>query len=426
MPTARPTQDKKRQRASATALSSDDDSDCDRLNTDSRPCQAERKRELERNRRNLINVRFSELDCELRRSAPPLDPTSASLTEAAAASKVKRIDKEAVLKEATQRIALQRKEVAAAMERAASMMAEIDNLRAEKVELRGDKAYLRSELDTVRRDVQRLRSDNLNLWQAVHKSSSIKNQLTSNLVKLPSDLFSRSKLGIADPPASPAAAAANAPTCSMTAAAIAASVALPTAAQTLSTAMPDPHDPIAMLAADNPYLIYQSSEDIGDLFATYVPGSATPVVPPDPRPPSNPTAPENVQPVASMQIPAVSQPIASRACATQTRLQPQLVLLPSPTTALAAAAAQTPQLPQPGGMDPALHASLGLPLPMMSPPMQHSQFARGSALAASLWFADARDNESEGGGPEALSSGAQADSGKVEATDLLSDIAPCV
>lgn len=161
----------------------------------SRPGQAERKRELERNRRNLVNVRFIELEAELRRTAPRADPAGRlTLTpdpDPPAPTKGKRIDKEAVLKDAAHRLAVQRKDLVVASERMMAMSTEIDNLRAEKVELRSDKSYLRSELDTVRGEVQRLRSDNIHLWQALKKASSIKDAFASDVAKIPAELFLR-------------------------------------------------------------------------------------------------------------------------------------------------------------------------------------------------------------------------------------------
>lgn len=154
---------------------SSDDADSD----GERPCQAVRKRELERNRRNLINVRFSELDAELQRRS--CDPASTA--------KSKRIDKEAVLKEACQKLSQQRKDLDSATERVTTMSAEIDNLRAEKVELRADKAYLRTELEEARSEVQRLRADNIHLWQSVQKASALKTQISSDLIKVPCHLF---------------------------------------------------------------------------------------------------------------------------------------------------------------------------------------------------------------------------------------------
>lgn len=189
----KPSRPKQHKRPRDSSLSSDDDaaeSASELVNPDQRPGQAERKRELERNRRNLINVRFAELDVELRHHAPTTDDFTLSYQQQQA-TKTKRIDKEAVLKEATQRLGLHRKDLSAQQERIKAMTLEIENLRIEKVELRNDKAYLRSELDNVRGDVQRLRSDNINLWQAVRKASTFKSSLSADVAKLPADLFLR-------------------------------------------------------------------------------------------------------------------------------------------------------------------------------------------------------------------------------------------
>lgn len=159
-----------------------------------RPGQAERKRELERNRRNLVNIRFVELGKELRLSAPRAD-SSGRLNDTpnpnttSVPSKGKRIDKEAVLKEAANRIAVQRRDLEAASARMTSMSTEIDNLRAEKVELRSDKTYLRDELETVRKEVQRLREDNINLWQAFRKASTFKESFGADVAKIPAEFF---------------------------------------------------------------------------------------------------------------------------------------------------------------------------------------------------------------------------------------------
>lgn len=196
--------DRKRVRISTPSTLIDDD-DTHHSNDDnprqysddlaSRPCQAERKRELERNRRTLVNIRFGELEKELRHCAPRPD-SSGRLNDTpqsaiALPAKGKRIDKEAVLKDAASRLAVQRKDLGTASERITSMSTEIDNLRAEKVELRSDKAYLRNELETARKEVQRLREDNINLWQAFRKASTLKDSLASDIAKIPAELFLR-------------------------------------------------------------------------------------------------------------------------------------------------------------------------------------------------------------------------------------------
>lgn len=196
------TRDRKRVRTSTPSTLIDDDDthhsneDTPRQYSDdpaSRPCQAERKRELERNRRTLVNIRFVELEEELRRCAPRPDSSGrmndTPQSNIALPVKGKRIDKEAVLKDAASRLAVQRTDLETASERITSMSTEIDNLRAEKVELRSDKAYLRNELETARKEVQRLREDNINLWQAFRKASTLKDSLASDIAKIPAELF---------------------------------------------------------------------------------------------------------------------------------------------------------------------------------------------------------------------------------------------
>lgn len=424
MPTPAAAQDRKRQRASA-AVSSDEDSDAERLNTDSRPCQAERKRELERNRRNLINVRFSELDIELRRSAPILDATSAPLTEVPAA-KVKRIDKEAVLKEATQRLSLQRKELERAMERAKATMVEMENLRAEKVELRNDKSYLRSELSTVRGDIQRLRTDNLNLWQAVKKSTMLKTHLAPDVVKVPADLFSRSYMKPGTQSSMPFAAT-NTAAVAGTTASVQQTVPPPSAAVTEggppnSKKVSEGHDGTSILSSDNPYLMYQSTEDIGDLFATYVPGSATPIVPREVLA-SDAEAHVNFQSI-NVPRPSSTQPTATQSSplpATPSSTQPLQLGLVNPI--------QTSQQMThvSGGPDLAVEPALAFSSPMMSPQLlqHHAQFGRGEMLAASIWFGEARDGEPDRVASE-IASAAQTETAKADNDDMLPDIAPCV
>lgn len=144
-----------------------------------RPGQAERKRNLERNRRNLINARFAELDQELQACSDNgiSNPNS------------KRIDKEAVLKDACLKLSSQRKELETMRQRVGAMTTEIDNLRLEKVELRSDKQYLKSELDIARKDLPTLRRDNLQLWQSLQKHITLKAFLSPELTKVPVDLF---------------------------------------------------------------------------------------------------------------------------------------------------------------------------------------------------------------------------------------------
>ncbi|CDF40818.1 unnamed protein product [Chondrus crispus] len=159
-----------------------------------RPSQAERKRELERNRRNLVNVRFAELEAKLHLMTPRPDASGRLVLPAdppVPPPRGKRIDKEAVLKEAAHRLAAQSKDLASLGDRVSAINKEIDNLRAEKVELRADKAYLRTELDTVREEVKRLRTDNIMLWQALKKASSLKDSFAPDVAKIPAELFLR-------------------------------------------------------------------------------------------------------------------------------------------------------------------------------------------------------------------------------------------
>lgn len=202
MPPPTVARERKRQRTSPRTEDEDsrhtDDDTVTRGSEDThptRPGQAERKRELERNRRNLVNVRFAELEAELHRTAARPDASGRLIIPAdpdpPAPTKGKRIDKEAVLKDAAHRLAMQRKDLAVMSDRMGGMSKEIDNLRAEKVELRSDKAYLRSELDTVRDEVRRLRTDNINLWEALKKASSIKDAFAPDVAKIPAELFLR-------------------------------------------------------------------------------------------------------------------------------------------------------------------------------------------------------------------------------------------
>lgn len=134
---------------------------------ENRPGQAERKRQLERNRRNLINARFIELSAELQRSA-----SASESPESREAPRMKRprMDKEAVLKEATMRLIVQHKELSSASARLKDLGAQIDAMRAEMSDLRKDKVYLRSE-------VHRLRGSNAGLWKALHRTSQAASHL---------------------------------------------------------------------------------------------------------------------------------------------------------------------------------------------------------------------------------------------------------
>ncbi|OSX78757.1 hypothetical protein BU14_0099s0022 [Porphyra umbilicalis] len=117
------------------------------------PAPSERKRELERKRRELISERLLELE-----AAVGLRPSDADRAG-------KRIDKEAVLKAALGLVRGHKDSLAGMTATADRAIREAGELRAEKAELRADKAYLRRELDTVREEARRLRADNIALWK---------------------------------------------------------------------------------------------------------------------------------------------------------------------------------------------------------------------------------------------------------------------
>lgn len=171
--------DRKRHRSHGSSNEDGNDSETNRHPVEHKSSQAERKRELERNRRHVINVRFAELDAELRRSAPRADGQPVNEEDASDNSKMapvrgRRIDKEAVLKEAIQRLALKENDLKAVTARLEAMSTEIHNLRAEKVELREDKTYLRGELETLRAETKRLRAHNVQLLHTIGKMSALK------------------------------------------------------------------------------------------------------------------------------------------------------------------------------------------------------------------------------------------------------------
>lgn len=272
-----------------------DDSDEDHV----RPGQAERKRELERNRRNLVNVRFSELEAELRLSAPRRGEPRKSSQDPS--SKGKRIDKEAVLKEAAQRISIQRNELDAKSELIANKDAEIDNLRVEKVELRGDKAYLRKELETVRADISRLRADNIHLWQAVNKKPLIKDFLAPDVAKLPADLFMRlsSHQNVSSSLAREGTSALmqSVPVESLqVSASERTNFVYPNSESNEQTALLHSESVTAGLQqatathfnSDVNYLIYQSGDELGKLFSNSAPVSGVPSSKTSPTPLSQP------------------------------------------------------------------------------------------------------------------------------------------
>jgi hypothetical protein len=149
-------------------------------------CPITRKRELERQRRNLVNMRFAELDRAL---------ATSSATDAPSVSHpARRIDREAILKDATARIGALTAELGLSKERLASMNAEVQSLRVEKVELRADKSYLHTELSASRAEAQRLRNDNIHLWQAIRSSGGLKSVLNADVAKIPVDILLRAQL----------------------------------------------------------------------------------------------------------------------------------------------------------------------------------------------------------------------------------------
>ncbi|CAN8074013.1 unnamed protein product [Agarophyton chilense] len=280
-----------RKRARTSALEKEElsFSDVDATRVDdcpTRPPQAERKRELERNRRNLVNIRFVELEKELIRSGPRATDHSerGSASSSEFVAKGKRIDKEAVLKEAAQRIAALRKEVESQASRIASMTDEISHLRAEKLELRTDKSYLRNELENARNETKRLRADNIGLWQALRKQSVVKNYLAPDLAKIPVDLFTRKQQSMAS---SITPSASNAPFLQGIQQTQPPQSALPSASQpqqaiypssSISATRPRPPAPDSSHETNPPMLrgeailMHQTSEELSDLFATYIPG----------------------------------------------------------------------------------------------------------------------------------------------------------
>jgi hypothetical protein len=157
-------------------------SECDDLPSGERPGPAARKRELERQRRNLVSTRFLELDrvLSLDGAATGKDPLP---------QQTRRLDKEAILKDAAARITTQASDLRTAQERLAFMSNEVENLRAEKVELRADKTYLHSELTAIRSEVHRLRADNILLWQSMRRSGGLKSALSTDVAKIPADIL---------------------------------------------------------------------------------------------------------------------------------------------------------------------------------------------------------------------------------------------
>lgn len=224
---------------------------------------AARKRELERQRRNLVSTRFAQLDDAL--SIDLSAPTSRSKQGHPA----RRIDKEAILKDAATRLTSLSTELSSANQRLASMAAEVENLRAEKVELRNDKAYLHSELGNVRSEVHRLRKDNIQLWQAIRRSGGLKSILSADVAKIPANILLRAHNG-------PGNHSSSSPPIHQPQQALfqASHTAAPQ-----SSVEPPPHQHVAVSNPANhleqdttslvdSFLVFQSPEELGDLFAS--------------------------------------------------------------------------------------------------------------------------------------------------------------
>lgn len=138
-------------------------------NLPGRPGQAERKRELERNRRNLINTRFAELNKQLQRTERH---DSDYDNDDSPKAKRPRMDKEALLKEATMRLVVQSKELSSVSARLKDLLAQIDAMRVEMADLRKDKSFLRIELDSAR-------LNNSNLWASMNQNLLAKSTISN-------------------------------------------------------------------------------------------------------------------------------------------------------------------------------------------------------------------------------------------------------
>lgn len=223
---------------------------------------AARKRELERQRRNLVSTRFAELDEALSTDM------SASCSGAKRHIPARRIDKEAILKDAATRLTALSVELKSANQRLASMNTEVENLRAEKVELRNDKAYLRSELVSVRSEVHRLRTDNIHLWQAIRRSGGLKSILSADVAKIPANILLRSQNSVNStvmtphtqtqqtvvqprPLQNPQVSVGLAPTANV-------------GSSEAAHADQSEHDTTSLVDS---FLVFQSAEELGDLFA---------------------------------------------------------------------------------------------------------------------------------------------------------------
>jgi hypothetical protein len=218
-----------------------------------------RKRELERQRRNLVNMRFAELDRALVMSVGGRDAPNIS-------HPARRIDREAILKDATARIAVLTAELALSKERLNSMEAEVQSLRTEKIELRADKTYLHSELNESRAEAQRLRKDNIHLWQAIRSSGGLKSVLNADVAKIPVDILLRAQL--ANNSHHNATAALPHHLHEVAHGQDLRNVSDAPAHRTLQSGRPERPDTEAGVLADS-FLVFQSPEELGELISAY-------------------------------------------------------------------------------------------------------------------------------------------------------------
>ncbi|KAA8493155.1 Transcription factor [Porphyridium purpureum] len=118
---------------------------------------AQKKRRLERLRRNLLHERMMELN-ELVMSGRP---------------DWRKLDKELVMRNAITIITSTRTELTAARTELSLLKSENARLREEKLELREDKSNLRADLDRSKEECRNLRADNVALWQAMRSNGLI-------------------------------------------------------------------------------------------------------------------------------------------------------------------------------------------------------------------------------------------------------------
>lgn len=115
----------------------------------------DRKRVLEHNRRSLINERFFRLGKELQRSKA--NYRSGTAAKMVMELQKQRMDKEAILREATELIARRDKELECANTRIENLLSQVTDIREKLNELRKDKQRLYDE-------IKKLRNRNSNLW----------------------------------------------------------------------------------------------------------------------------------------------------------------------------------------------------------------------------------------------------------------------